>query len=873
MMKNLTPLTIVYVLLFLCLGSSIFSGQISEHQDLQEFIEKIQVSLQTNNFSEYYSLCALELRPEEEIALKSIRDDLGMDTISVFEVFHRKTSSNQGDVILRVMFEDESSVFIENWSLKIHLEEGRWQIIDKRVFSDNQSLYKISLPAERIERVDFLEVTHHDIKLQFHDALVFYDNVPNIETALIVIGKGDIWFSPSLDREKHQLELVFKTKTIKDGLEYAFLRFSNHFFKNNVKIQKKNDGQETIIESDKRKAYSLFVKHYARSFTIENSLDNNLISFLPQGEEAVFEFETKKHGLFTYVYSPFAEEEINLYQWSEDRLINLYSPQMTDGERTLFIQFGEKFSIKDYQIEIDFDPDESFISGKARVNVISKVSSLDGIKLKLNPDIKILRIADDDGYTMFYTQDKLRKTLYVYFLTSPPRGEDFFINIYYRGKIEADQLISDVITIPQISNSYNLIPYTYDTYLFSQSMYWYPSPAKEDFFTARLRILIPPRYSCVSNGKLVEKSMIQEMERVEDLDNVGNSVYVYDIEKPVKYLSFIVGKFREYEGESEFPETKLYRTTDSRSPQFNILRESQDILVFYQERFGMFPYEKLSLVQRTWPTFGGHSPASFIVLNQLPVRQEVGQMLKSSSPVDLSRWREYFIAHEIAHQWWGQSLGWDSYSDQWLSEGLAQFASVLYLEEKYGDKVFEQIMKRFNKSVRKYSEWGAITLGSRISYFNFEAYQSIVYNKAALVLYMLKDLLGDDLFYYGLQKFYRNFQFVAARTYNFTKTFQDITDHDLSGFFQLWLHSHRLPELRVDHSTTKNKNNYELNIKIAQLTEPFLFPLFIEWEEKGARVEKRVIIDGRIENFTFITQNRPKDIKVNPDDRVPLLFR
>lgn len=872
-MKDLTLFFMVLAVLLLCLGSPILSDQVSAYQNLEEFIDKIRDSLQTDNFSEYYSLCALELRQREEIALKSITNDLGMDTISVFEVFHRKTSADEGDIILRVMFEDESSVFIENWSLKTRIDEGRWQIIDKQVFSDGQSLYKINLPSEWAERVDFFELNHHDIKLQFHDALVFYDNLPDTETALIVIGDGNLWFSPSLDRERHQLELAFKTKIIEEGLEYAYLRFSNHFFKNNIKIQRKKDAREPIDESDKRKAYSLFVKHYSRSFTIENSLDNKLLSFLPQGEEAVFEFETKKHGLFTYIYSPFAEEEINLYQWSEDRLINLYSPQMTDGERTLFIQFGEKFSIKDYQIEIDFDPDESFISGKARINVMSKVSSLDGIKLKLNPDIEILRIADEDDYTMYYTQDKLRRTLYVYFLTPPNRGEDFFINVFYRGKIETNQQISDVVTIPQISNSYNLIPYTYDTHLFSQSMYWYPSPADEEFFTARLRILIPPRYSCISNGKLVEKSQIKDMERVEDLENVGNSVYVFDIKKPVKYLSFIVGKFREYEGESEFPEVKLYRTSDSRSPQFDILRESLDILNFYQERFGTFPYEKMSLVQRTWPTFGGHSPASFIVLNQLPIRQDVGQMLKSSSPVDLSRWKEYFIAHEIAHQWWGQSLGWDSYGDQWLSEGLAQFASVLYLEKKYGNKVFEQIMGKFNKSVRKHSEWGAVTLGSRISYFDFEAYQSIVYNKAALVLYMMKDLLGDDLFFYGLQRFYRNFQFTAARTYDFTKTFQEITDRDLSGFFRLWLYSYKLPEVRVEHSITKNKNSYELKIKIAQLTEAFLFPLYIEWEEKGDKIKKRVVVDGKGENFTFITLNKPKNIKVNPEDKVPILFR
>lgn len=861
------------MILFLCLGSSILCFPVSERQDIEVFIENIQELLQTNNFLDYYSLCSTDLRQGEEVALKSMVDDLGMAAISVFRVFHQETSPGQADIILRVMFEDESRVFIENWSLKARFIDEEWRLTAKQVFSDNQGLYKIDMPSDQMEKVDYFEITHHDIKLQFRDALVFYDNIPDIETAIIVIGEGDLWFSPSLDREKHQLELVFKNKILQDRLKYAYLRFSNHFFKNNVKIQKKNEGYDPVSESEKKKAYSLFTKHYSRSFTIQNSLNNKLLSFLPQGEEAVFEFETKKEGIFTYIYSPFAEEEINLYQWSEGRILNLYSPQMTEGERTLFIQFGEKYAIKDYQIDIDFDPDESFISGKARINLISKVNSLDGIKLKLNSDIEILRIADEVNHTMFYTQDKLRRTLYVYFLTIPPRGEDFYIDVFYRGKIEMDQQISDVITLSQMSKSYGLMPFIYDTHLFSQSMYWYPSPPEENFFTARLRILIPPRYTCISNGKLIEKSQILDMEKVEDIEDVGKSVFVFDIQKPVKYLSFIVGKFREYEGDQSFPTIKLFRTSDTRSFLFDILRESQDIVNFYQEKFGVFPYEKLSLVQRTWKTFGGHSPASFIVLNQPPVRRDVENKLKFSSPVDLSRWKEYFIAHEIAHQWWGQSLGWASYSDQWLSEGLAQFASVLYLAEKYGDKVYEQIMERFNKSVRKHSEWGAITMGSRISYFDFDAYQSIVYNKAALVLFMLKDLIGEDLFFYGLQRFYRNFKFMPAKTYDFTKTFQDITDRDLSSFFKQWLHSYRLPELRVEHSIKKGKNGYELSVRVAQLIEPFVFPLFIEWEENGAKIEKRLLVDGKTENYTFNTLHKPKKIKINPKDKVPALFR
>ena len=105
-----------------------------------------------------------------------------------------------------------------------------------------------------------------------------------------------------------------------------------------------------------------------------------------------------------------------------------------------------------------------------------------------------------------------------------------------------------------------------------------------------------------------------------------------------------------------------------------MLDQAADILDFYGRAFGPFPYEKLGIVLRPWPLPGGHSPASFIVINEAPGSADADFPTPVDTPVDLSNWDEYFLAHEIAHQWWGQGVSFETYKDQWLSEGLAQFA-------------------------------------------------------------------------------------------------------------------------------------------------------------------------------------------------------
>jgi hypothetical protein len=842
-------------------------------QSVEELLSQIQKDIEQKDFSSYLNAFSPRIRDFEKDAVTSYFDALKMDRVSIFQVNKVNETENEASAFLQVLFENSYSALFETWQLWLGKVDNHWEIKKKGITGTVSNLYKIKIPGERVERVESIDIEHVDIKLSFKDALCFYDNIPNLQTALLIIGKGHLHFSPSDPAEQHQLELIYENPFLEDNLEYAFIRCSNIFFENNIKIKGGSDKNVSPLSpAVKNRAYSLFLKNYSRSFTIQNSLNGELLSFLPQGDEAVFDFQGKKAGELSYIYSPFAEEEVNLYDFTKDRIINLYTPHKEEQKKRLFVSFGEKFNVRSYTIDLDFNPRQSYLSVKAKVDIVSQVEYLDGVKFKMNPELDILRIVDEEGRRLFYTQDKLRKILYIYFIIPPPRGKTASIEVFYRGELEPPVQTVDVLPASQIRDTIVLIAPRYETYLFSQSAYWYPAPPDENYFQARIRIIIPPDYKCVSNGELIESGKLSDMERVEDLEKVGNSFYIFETKNPIKYISFIVGKFSK-EQESPSPiALQFFITPDVWGQRKTRLEETGEIIRFYESRFGPFPFEKLGIVQRVWPSSGGHSPASFIVLNELPRRGDRMIYVNVDSPVDLSRWGEYFLAHEISHQWWGQGVTWGTYHDQWLSEGLAEFSSVLYLRKKHGDGILSSIFKKFSQWTERKAKWGPILLGSRLCTLDFDAYQAIVYGKTSLVLNMLLDLLGENAFFNGLKDFFAAHKYGSARTRDFKRAMEKISGKDLEAFFKAWFSSHSLPDVKVSHSVEPEAEGYLLKVIINQPQEVFMFPLWIEWKENGKTVREKVVVEGNHEVFSFRLKGKPGKVTVNPDRAVPGKF-
>jgi len=196
-----------------------------------------------------------------------------------------------------------------------------------------------------------------------------------------------------------------------------------------------------------------------------------------------------------------------------------------------------------------------------------------------------------------------------------------------------------------------------------------------------------------------------------------------------------------------------------------------------------------------------------------------------------------FLAHEVAHQWWGHAVGWKNYHEQWLSEGLAQYFAVLYAGTDRGQDVVRNLIGQMRQSAAQYSSQGPISLGYRLGHIQNEGrvFRAIEYNKSAVVLHMLRRLMGDQAFFAGIRRFYAANRFQKAGTDDFRAAMEAETPMTLARFFDRWITEAAIPRLNV--TSRIEPSGKTAIVRIEQLGEPFDFPYTVSVQYTDGRTE------------------------------------
>ncbi len=231
-----------------------------------------------------------------------------------------------------------------------------------------------------------------------------------------------------------------------------------------------------------------------------------------------------------------------------------------------------------------------------------------------------------------------------------------------------------------------------------------------------------------------------------------------------------------------------------------------------------YPSFTVALIENELP--GGHSPGYFAALNQqLPTSTQSWR----NDPAAFNSYPDFFLAHELAHQWWGQAVGWRNYHEQWISEGFAQYFAALYAQHQRGDEVFAGVLRQLRKWGMSETDQGPIYLGYRLGHIRDDSrvFRALVYNKSAAVLHMLRRLVGDDAFFNGVRRFYREARFTKAGTDEFRAAMEAETGVSLERFFERWIYGSTLPRLR----TSSRVDGDELVLRIEQIGDVFDVPV------------------------------------------------
>ena len=441
---------------------------------------------------------------------------------------------------------------------------------------------------------------------------------------------------------------------------------------------------------------------------------------------------------------------------------------------------------------------------------------------------------------------------------------------------------------------------------------WYPNTAFGEYVSYDMTFHIPKGMKMAATGLLVSES-----------NDGGQNVTVWKGEAPQTVAGFNFGRFKMEEAKLDKPEYLVQSFANQDPPDWvqslqhaasgddlptqgshmgagaalgtmsttglnkKALAEGQLAVQVYTDYFGPSSFKHLQVTQQTACDFGQSWPELVWIplcyYFDTTVRHELGMDWG-----DRGYWK-VVTPHEVAHQWWGHTVGFNSYRDQWMSEGFADMSASLYLTliEKNTNKFIafwndeRELLVERNKEGFRAIDAGPVTMGYRMnnSRTGFDVTRRLIYPKGAYILHMLRMMMrdnrtGDQHFKETMQDFVKTYTNKAATTEDFKAMVEKHMTHemDLEGnqkmdwFFNEYVYGTALPTYKLDSSfDTGADGDVVLSVKITQsnVDDKFhmLVPLYLELADGNMFFLGRARLTGN----TSIEQKVPlKGLKTKP---------
>ncbi len=366
-------------------------------------------------------------------------------------------------------------------------------------------------------------------------------------------------------------------------------------------------------------------------------------------------------------------------------------------------------------------------------------------------------------------------------------------------------------------------------------------------------ITAPNHYQVISNGLKIEETDIAPDTRLTHWKQsvpIASWLYVLGVAR------FAVQHVDEFEGKSI--QTWVY-PQDRDAGFYDFAEPTKKALEFYSEYVGSFSYEKLANIQSN-SVGGGMEAASAIFYGD-----------KSATGKRSVRWRNVII-HEIAHQWFGNSVTEYDWDDVWLSEGFATYFTLLFIEHQYGRDAFVEGLKASQKRVNAFNEENP---GYRIVHDNLKDMRDVttsqIYQKGSWILHMLRGVIGTDNFWKGIRSYYEKYQNAHATTDDFRREMEEASDRDLTDFFQQWLYKGGALKYSGDWQYDGAKS--QITIKLDQIqNDGSLFRMPLElglyFAGQNAPQFKVLQVNEKSNMFTMKVASEPENVILDPNTLV-----
>lgn len=494
--------------------------------------------------------------------------------------------------------------------------------------------------------------------------------------------------------------------------------------------------------------------------------------------------------IYIFLYS------IGLYAQKPISLPTLYQPQA--------------FDILHYDAELDLRQGlAKYVSGRCSIRFVWVVNSLNENFYFHLRDLKVdsAFVGEKKVTPEFRKEPNIDYSYYQINFSPVTAGDTQTIEIYYSGFMTSENsnapfggiFLKDSVLFAIGVGLWNDYVSTTQHWL---PIYDHPS----DKATYSIRFRVPPGYVIATNGRTLE---------IPTPDTLTETVWTTSSKFPIAtyLLTFAMGKFKTTNVGSQYLpksiEFVVYYLPQYEDAVIHSFKNFYHIFFAFQNRYGRYPFEKIGFVLVPF-TAGAMEHQTMITMPQTGVLN----LFQRKDTVNL------LAAHEFAHQWFGDMVTPLDFRDAWLSESFATFSESVFLEMLFGyDKYLARQLEKKNDYFNK-------TLPNEgiLPLYNFRRtppssnYPGTIYNKGAVVVGMLRYLLGDDKFFELIRAYLDSNAYKSASTQDFESFCNNYLGKNISWFFEQWVYGKGYPVLKIIVSKfPRGQDSADVLLKVNQV--------------------------------------------------------
>lgn len=782
-----------------------------------------------------------------------------------------------------------------------------------------QGLNGLRIDPARVYFVRDLNLRRDVVRLSFIEGkLAFFQAYNGRVLGAVFTGRGRALAVPRNPADKRTLALFLNEPILDQGITRAYLRFTDESAAELAR-QVEQSGARRIDEAAFVEEWNLAVANLNPWHSLRTMADMLSSQPMPYFYAGV---AGEVSGPFDMLVDDRLREQVVLGQgqWMEGvRYNDVWASFPRSGAEPQ--PFEEQFIPKAYEIETTIHPDHS-LDGRA---VVTLESTRDGerailFELSRHLEVSSLELLPEKGGASvtprpmeFFQNEEINRreiaergndTVYAV-LPEPARtGNPIRIRMRYRGTVISDAG-NGVLFVGDRGN-------------------WYPRLGGNDRFTNfDLAFRWPAKLQLVATGKKISEKEAEGWKtgqwksdvpigvagfnlgeysretaeaggvRIEVFANqmLEQTLKTY-LERPTVYRTprMPVGK--------SSGASRLYIGPGARAPSPTVLlkqmaRNFADATTYFETLHGRFPFESLAISQI--PGSFGQGWPGLLYLSSLAFLPKDAQERAGMGTASQELYSDIMPYHELAHQWWGNVVGWPSYRDQWIVEGLANYDALLYadahepqakLMTEWLDRYRTDLTTKLKDREITVDEAGPVVMGFRLrsSQVPSDAYNTIVYGKSTWIIHMLRMMLRDPKakdpdarFFALLRGLLKDYRFAGLTTEKLEKEIEkrmipamDIEgDHKMEWFFDQYVRGTGIPKYEIEFTARAQANGALVRGKLKQENVPasFTAPVPIFFRNAAGRLIKlgTVISNGEETPFQFSAPEVPKRLVVDPE--------